>query len=120
MQQHSGYTRNLMLSRFSAALGNPTRIAILDSLASHEHCVKGDFLEIPGISRFTVGQNLKELKKYGLVNGSFTSKKITYCLDYDKLEEFKLLFDNFYNSLVKNRNSVNPENEICGNTLLKK
>ncbi len=105
--------RYVLLSRYCGTFSNSTRIAILEKLAANKHCMKGDFMEIPGISRFTVGQNLKDLRKYGLVNGTFTSKNITYCINYEKLEEFKQLFDNFYNALIKNRASVNPTNKDC-------
>ena len=111
---------HLLLSRFCGTLSNPTRIAILEKLACNEQCVKGDLMEIPGIARFTVGQNLKELKKYGIVNGSFTSRNMSYCINYEKLEEFKLLFDTLYNTLIQNKNSVNPKNEICGTFTSKK
>lgn len=30
-------------------------------------------------------------------------------IDYKKLEEFKALFDSFYNSVMVNREKVNPE-----------
>lgn len=109
--------RHVLLSRYCGTFSNATRLAILEKLAANEHCMKGDFMEIPGISRFTVGQNLKDLRKYGLVNGTFTSKNITYCLNYEKLEEFKQLFDNLYTTLIKNKSSVNPNNVDCGGAL---
>lgn len=104
------------LSRFCAAMGNPNRIVIMETLASQGNCVKDDFLEIEGLSKFTVGLNLKYLKKFGLINGSFTSRNLSYCIDYKKLEEFKQLFDGFYNTLMVNKEKVNPQNTICSNT----
>jgi len=107
------------LSRFCAAVSNPNRVVILESLACQGNCVKDDFLEIEGLSKFTVGMNLKYLKKFGLINGSFTTRNLCYCIDYKKLEEFKELFDDFYNTLVSNKEKVNPKNEICTNPKVK-
>ncbi len=117
MKQSKTITNNRQvdLSRFCAAMGNPNRIVILETLASQGYCVKDDFLEIEGLSKFTVGMNLKYLKKFGLINGSFTSRNLSYCVDYEKLEDFKLLFDGFYNTLMENKDKVNPQNTICGN-----
>lgn len=105
--------RQEQLSRLCAAMGNPNRIVLMETLASQGQCVKNDFLEIDGLSKFTVGMNLKYLKKFGLINGTFTSKNLSYCIDYKKLEEFKELFDTFYNSMMSNKEKVNPENVNC-------
>ncbi len=112
-QQHE------ILSRYCAALGNPNRILLLEPLASEAKCIKDDVLEIQGLSKFTVGVNLKYLKKFGLINGTFTSRNLSYCIDYKKLEEFKLLFDDLYKTLTLNRSEINPENKICTNHKVK-
>lgn len=118
MKQSKTITNNRQddLSRFCAAMGNPNRIAILETLASQGNCVNGDFHEIKGLSKFTVGLNLKYLKKFGLINGSFTSRNLSYCIDYKQLEDFKQLFDGFYNTLMANKDKVNPQNTTCSNT----
>lgn len=111
-------TRQEELSRLCAVLGNPNRIVILETLASEGTCVMDDFLEIEGLSKFTVGVNLKYLKKFGLINGTLTSKNLSYCIDYKKLDEFKELFDRFYNTIMITRENVNPKNKVC-NTKIK-
>lgn len=106
--------RQEQLAKFFVSLGNRTRIAIVENLACRDQCVKDNILNVSGFARFTVGQNLKDLKKQGLVTGSFSSKNLSYCLDYQKIEEFKILFDGFYEKLMKNKENVNPQNEPCG------
>lgn len=59
--------------------------------------------------------NLKYLKRYGLIKGSLTSKNISYCLDYEKFDEFKALFDEFYIIVTKNKSKINAENVPCTN-----
>ena len=100
------------LARFCASIGNHTRIAILETLACKDSC-EATIKEVAGLSKFTVGMNLKYLKKYGLVKGSFTSKNISYCIDYEKLEEFKNLFDTFYNKVTENKLKLDAEKVSC-------
>ena len=102
------------LARFCASIGNHTRIAIIETLACKDNC-EATIKEVAGLSKFTVGMNLKYLKKYGLVRGSLTSKNISYCLNYEKLEEFKVLFDEFYNKVTKNKLKTPNENVSCSN-----
>jgi DNA-binding transcriptional ArsR family regulator len=115
-QALSNNSEHVALAKLCATLSNPTRIAILEKLACGDQCVKGEFLNIEGLSRFTVGQNLKELKKHGLIKGTLSSRSITYCLDYEKLEAFKSLFDDLYSTLIKNKERVNPTNSSCMET----
>lgn len=72
-------------------------------------------MEMGEVSKFTVGQNVKQLAKLGLINGSFTRKTMSYCINYEKLEEWKSAADELYNSLVKNKDKVNPNNSPCSN-----
>ena len=101
------------LSRFCASIGNSTRVSIMEAVASKNNCVNGDVIEVSDLGKFATVINLKGLKKTGLINGTFHSKKMSYCIDYEKLDEFKTLFDNFYNNITKNRSVVNPTNEPC-------
>lgn len=102
-------------SKLCAALSNTTRIAILDKIATSESCITGNFAEMEEVSKFTVGQNVKQLARLGLVNGSFTRKTMSYCINYDKLEEWKKEIDVLYNTWIKNKNKVNPTNAPCSN-----
>lgn len=102
-------------SKLCAALSNTTRIAILEKIANSESCITGDFMEMGEVSKFTVGQNVKQLAKLGLINGSFTKKTMSYCINYEKLEEWKKEVDELFNSWIKNKDKVNPTNAPCSN-----
>lgn len=102
------------LARFFASLSNTTRIAILEKLACRDNC-ENNINEIGGLSRFTIGMNIKYLKKHGLIKGSLTSKNISYCLNYNRLDEFKTLFDEFYNKVTQNRTKLNNGDISCTN-----
>lgn len=105
--------RLMNLARFFGALSNPSRIALLEKLACNNACIKDDFIEFDGMSKFTVGMNLKYLKKHGLINGNLSSKKLSYCLNYQKLDELKQQFDDFYNRLNQNRGNDEASNGNC-------
>lgn len=100
-------------SKLCAALSNTTRIAILGKIANSESCITGDFMEMDELSKFTVGQNVKQLAKLGLINGSFTKKTMSYCINYEKLEEWKREMDELFNSWIRNKDKVNPTNAPC-------
>ncbi len=103
------------LARYFGAMSNPRRISLLVEVASKTNCVKDNFVEVNGLNKFSVGMNLKFLKKYGFVNGTFTSKQLQYCINYENLEEFKALFDEFYNTVLENKESVGSTNTNCTN-----
>jgi DNA-binding MarR family transcriptional regulator len=107
--------RYVSLSKLCAALSNPTRIAILDKIAENDSCVTGDFLEMGEVTKFTTGQNIKQLARLGLINGSFTKKTMSYCINYETLEEWKAVVDELYESWIKNKDKVNPTNAVCAN-----
>lgn len=109
-------TRYETLARLCGSLSNPRRIALLKAIASNSNCVKDNFVEVEGLNKFAVGMNLKYLKKFELVNGTFTTKKLQYCINYEKLEEFKSLFDDFYNSVIENKESIGLTDKNCNNT----
>lgn len=105
--------KHVDFTRICAALSNTTRIAILEKIASMNACITGDFIEMGEVSKFTVGQNIKQLSKFNLIKGTFTKKSTVYCINYEQLEEWKLSVDEIYSSLMKNKQNVNPENTAC-------
>lgn len=102
------------LAGFFASLSNTTRIAILERLACRDYC-ENHINEIGGLSRFTIAMNIKYLKKHGLIKGSLTTKNISYCLNYKRLDEFKTLFDEFYNKVTQNRTKLDSSDISCTN-----
>lgn len=55
-----------------------------------------NLLIIEGATSFTIKQNLKYLNNYGLVKGDLTIKYLNYSLDFEKLNEFKMLIDELF------------------------
>lgn len=113
--RHISNNRHSELSRLCGALSNPSRIALLEKLACDGVCIKDDFIQLEGMSKFTMGMNLKYLKKFELISGSLSSRKLSYCLNYKKLDELKKQFDEFYELINRNRGNIDANNGICTN-----
>lgn len=107
--------RHQELARLCGVLSNPSRISLLEKLASEGSCVKDDFIDIDGLSKFTVGMNLKYLKKFEIINGNLSSKKLSYCINYKKIDELKSMFDEFYERVNKDRGNIDANNGNCIN-----
>ncbi len=69
------------ISKYSAALAHPARVAILNFLISKQSCICGDIVNKLPLSQSTVSQHLKVLKASGLIKGDIEGKKVCYCID---------------------------------------
>lgn len=93
------------------ALGHPARLAILKYLAEIKTCITGDIAEEIPLSRTTVNQHLKELKKAGLIRGTVEGAKTNYCLDPDKIKWLKKTLQSFIEKIEASDNSCKFLNE---------
>ena len=99
-------TEKRHLSKLARTMAHPARLAILEYLAQCKTCISGDISnEIP-LSRTTVSQHLKELKKAGLIQGEIEGLKIHYCLNTENIKEFKKHIDDFFDQLIS-QNKMN-------------
>jgi DNA-binding transcriptional ArsR family regulator len=92
------------IAKYSKALGNPARIAILKLLLKKKSCICGDIVDELPLSQSTVSQHLKELKDAGLIKGEIEGKSVCYCIDEKKWEEAKLLITNLFEAYIKINN----------------
>ena len=72
--------KQLLVAKFSAALSNPIRVAILELLSTQSCCYHGDLSEEFHIANSTLSQHLKVLKEAGLIQGEINPPKIKYCI----------------------------------------
>ena len=80
-------------------LAHPARLKILKFLSESETCITGDISEEMPLGRTTVNQHLKELKKFGLIQGHIEGSKTRYCLNPEKLGEIEQLTAIFFKEL---------------------
>lgn len=91
------------LSRYFSLFAHSTRIATLEKATGMTSC-NTEIVDVNGLHLSTVRNNLKLFQKHNFIIGSLTSSKQTvYCLNYDELDKFKLLFDEYYEILNKGR-----------------
>ena len=82
---------------FYKALGDKTRIKIINALESNEHCVC-DLAYMLNMTKSAVSHQLKYLIDMGLVKGVRQGKEIFYSLDD---EHIKLVFDISYEHIIE-------------------
>jgi len=87
------------LAHFTRAVGHPARIAVLLAIAKLSKEVEGEVIDVPPLSKSTVIQHLRELKRAGLINGRIFGTKAKYWIDEEKFSRFKSLFTEFIESV---------------------
>ena len=84
------------IARIAKALAHPVRIAILQMLAGQECCYHGDMSEVIPVAKSTLSQHLKELREAGLIQGTITPPSVKYCINDEKWQMARTLFDDFF------------------------
>jgi predicted transcriptional regulator len=90
------------LAQLSKSIGHPTRLAILQSLASTGGWIEGKIIEVQGVAPTTVIQHLRELKRVGIIQGRIFGAQCKYGLNTDTLQEFKKIWDETMNAIINN------------------
>ena len=79
---------------------HPARLAIIELLAEKKEIKTGNISDFLPISRTTVSQHLKELKRLGVIKGTIDGLKIHYCLDMLRLNEIQKKYETFFKSTI--------------------
>lgn len=85
-----------LIARFSNALANPIRVAILDMLSKQSCCFHGRMAEVLPVANSTLSQHLKVLKEAGLIQGEISPPKIKYCINLENWTLAKGLLIGFF------------------------
>ncbi len=88
------------LANYSKALSHPARIAIINLIAEKKEIMTGNISDDLPIGRSTVTQHLKLLKEAGIIKGTINGLKIHYCLDMERLNEIKKIYNQFFDSSI--------------------
>ena len=95
------------------ALGHPARLAILKYLADIKSCISGDISDELPLSRTTVNQHLKELKKVGLISGTVSGVKTNYCINPQRVEWLEKTLLSFVGEIKNDQGFVEVEKDCC-------
>jgi len=87
------------MARFAKAISHPARLAILNYLAETKTCISGDISNYIPLSRTTVSQHLKELKRVGLIDGEIDGPKVCYCVNSKNLSKAKAALDKMFSKI---------------------
>ncbi len=95
------------------ALGHPARLAILIYLAEIKKCIFGDISDELPLSRSTVTQHLKELKKVGLISGTVDGVKMNYCINPAKVQWLEEMMLSFLGEIKPDSEDLFVEPDCC-------
>lgn len=84
------------LAEFAKAVSHPARLAIIKYLAETKSCISGDISGHIPLSRTTVSQHLKELKRMGMIHGEIDGLRINYCICTEKVNQLLDRFNDFF------------------------
>ena len=86
------------IANFAKAMSHPVRVYILKKLSERNACCySGELVnEIP-VGRSALSMHLKELKNAGLIQGEVELPYIKYCLNREKWEKAKEMFNGLFN-----------------------
>ena len=84
----SGDDRERLVQMFKA-LGNPTRLEIMQFLVTHPGCITGDIVDYLPIAQATVSQHLKVLRDAGWIMGNVSGPAVNYCLHQGNIAWFR-------------------------------
>jgi len=90
------------LAQVAKVLAHPARIAILQHISRQENCICTDLVEEIGLAQPTISQHLNEIKKIGLLKGTFEGKNLCYCIDQERWNELKNLVNLFFLNITQN------------------
>ena len=57
---------------------------------------QAETLDEVGLSQPTISQHLSEIKKIGLLKGTFKGKNLCYCINQERWNELQELFNSFF------------------------
>ncbi|MCL6267031.1 ArsR/SmtB family transcription factor [Flagellimonas myxillae] len=90
------------MAQAAKVLAHPARIAILEYISRQENCICNDLVDVIGLSQPTISQHLNEIKKIGLLKGTFEGKNLCYCINQERWEELQQSFNAFFSNINQN------------------
>lgn len=86
------------IANYAKAFAHPARVAIIEHLIKTNSCINGDLVQELGLAQATISQHLRELKDIGIITGSIEGTRISYCIDQQKWDEVKHVFNSIFNT----------------------
>ena len=90
------------IASMAKVLSHPARVAILEYISRQECCICNDLVDEIGLAQATISQHLNEIKKIGLLQGTYEGKNLCYCIDQQRWLELQEAFHNFFSNINLN------------------
>ena len=71
------------------ALAHPARLQLLRHLIAHGDCYFGSLADVLPLAPSTISQHVSILKEAGLIEGSSDVQRVCYCVNQERLQQFK-------------------------------
>lgn len=92
------------IAALAKALAHPARIAILQYVVRSNACINTDLVQELGLAQATISQHLRELKEAGILQGTIEGTRINYCINPEKWESIKSLFNHLFDQYTSPAN----------------
>lgn len=77
------------LALMCKALGHPARVQLLNYLSAYGACYFGSLADVLPLAASTISQHVSVLKQAGLISGSSDEQRVCYCVNTERLAQFK-------------------------------
>ncbi|MGX4643094.1 ArsR/SmtB family transcription factor [Massilia sp. SYSU DXS3249] len=77
------------LALMCKALGHPARVQLLNYLSAYGACYFGSLADVLPLAASTISQHVSVLKQAGLIIGSADEQRVCYCVNTERLAQFK-------------------------------
>jgi ArsR family transcriptional regulator, arsenate/arsenite/antimonite-responsive transcriptional repressor len=77
------------LALLCKALGHPARVQLLNYLSAYGACYFGSLADVLPLAASTISQHVSVLKQAGLIIGSSDEQRVCYCVNTERLAQFK-------------------------------
>jgi ArsR family transcriptional regulator len=72
------------------AISHPARLQLLRHLIDYGDCYFGSLADVLPLAPSTISNHVSILKEAGLIEGSSDVQRVCYCVNQERLQQFKL------------------------------
>ncbi|GAB3384834.1 ArsR/SmtB family transcription factor [Massilia consociata] len=83
------------LARMCKALSHPARVQLLRHLIDYGECYFGSLADVLPLAPSTISKHVSILKDAGLIEGSSDVQRVCYCVNHERLLQFKAVVQDF-------------------------
>ncbi len=90
------------IASIAKVFAHPARIAILKHISEQDGCICNDLVEEIGLAQSTISQHLSVIAEAGLLKGTFKGRLKCYCINEERLGEFREYLGGYIKQVEQN------------------